>query len=106
MFVNKIGPIIYNEVANIGGRGIITKEIGTVMWSWTGDWGKIHTKKINNVLYFPESLVNILSATSLTESMKDDEVISIQTKRKYSIFTWYFGKCKKTITHSEIVFHN
>ena len=33
--------------------------------------------------------------------MKDDEVTWVLTKRKYFIFTWDFGKYKKTIAHSE-----
>ena len=60
-------------MANIGVKYIIRKGIGTVIWSWTNDEGQLHTKKLNNVLYFLYSPVNILSATSLAESMKDDD---------------------------------
>ena len=37
MFTDKIEPIIYNGVANIGGKDIITKGIGPVIWYWTDD---------------------------------------------------------------------
>ena len=35
----KIKPILSNGMAIIRGKDIITKEIGTVSWSWTGDEG-------------------------------------------------------------------
>ena len=74
MFTDKIYPIIYNGVANIGGKYLIPKGIGTVRWSCIDDEYKIHTKKLNNLLYFPESPFNILSSTSFSESMKYYEV--------------------------------
>ena len=49
LFTDKIEPIIYNGVAIIGGKDIITKGIGIVRWSWTDDEGKIYTKELNNV---------------------------------------------------------
>ena len=64
--------------------------------------GKLHTKKLNNLIYFPYSSVKLLSATAFTEYIKDDEVTWVLTKMKYSIFTWYFGKYKNTIARSEI----
>ena len=100
MRTDNIDTIISNEVATIGGKYIISKEIGTVRWSWNDDEGQLHTKKLNNVLYFPDSTVNIISATVLDESIKDDEVTYILTKIKYSIFTWDFGKYKNKISHS------
>ena len=33
--------------------------------------------------------------------MKYDKGTWVPTKIKYSIFTWYFGKYKKTIDHSK-----
>ena len=82
MSPNKIEPIIYNGVATIGVKYLITKGIGAVSWSWTDDERKLHTKKLNNLLYFPDSPVNILSATELDEFMKDDEGTWVPTKRK------------------------
>ena len=74
MFTDKIEPIISNGVETIGGNYLIPKNIGTVSWSWTDYEGKLHTKKFNDVLYFTDSPINILSATELSESMKYDEV--------------------------------
>ena len=65
MFSDKIEPIISNGVANIGGKDIIPKWIGTVICYCTDDKGQLHTNKFNNVLYFLYSIVNILSATEL-----------------------------------------
>ena len=101
MFTDNIEPIISNGVATICGKDLITKGIGTVRWSWTNYRGKLCTNKFNNVLYFPDSTVTILSATALYESMKDYEVTWVLTIRKYSSFTCYFGKYKKSIAHTE-----
>ena len=73
MFTNKIDPIISNGMETIGGNDIISKGIGTVICSWTDDDGQLHTKKVNNVLYFPGSLVNLLGAIALAEYSKDDK---------------------------------
>ena len=70
MFTDKIETIIYNVVATIGGKDIIPKGIGTVSWYWTDYEGKLHTKKLNNRIYFPDSPVNILSTTTMSEYMK------------------------------------
>ena len=42
--------------------------------------GLIHTKKLNNVLYYPDSPVNILSETVLAEYIKDDDGTWVITK--------------------------
>ena len=63
------------------------KTIGTISWSWTDDKGQLHTQKMNNVLYFTDSAINILSAISFSGSMKDDEGTWVLTKGKYSIIT-------------------
>ena len=50
MFTDKIESIISNGVTPIGGNNLIKKCIGTVSWYYTDDEGKLHTKKLNNVL--------------------------------------------------------
>ena len=37
MFTHNIDPIISNIVATIGGKYLIPKVTGTVIWSWTND---------------------------------------------------------------------
>ena len=54
MFTEKIDTAIYNGVVNIGRNDLIPKRIGIVSWSWTDDEGNLHTKKLNNVLYFKD----------------------------------------------------
>ena len=55
MFTEKIDKIISSEVENIGEKDLITKVIFIVSWSWTDNEGKLHTEKLNNLLYFPDS---------------------------------------------------
>ena len=99
MFTDRINPITSNGVATIGREYIIPKGIGTVIWYWNDDEGQLTTNKLNNVLYFTESPVNILSETILTGFMNYDEGTWVPTKSRYSIFTWDFGKYKNTISH-------
>ena len=66
MFSDKIYSITSNGVATIGGKDIIPKWIGAVSWSLTGYEGQLYTNKLNNVLYFTDSIVNMLSATALS----------------------------------------
>ena len=82
VFSDKIDHIIFNGVENIVGKGIITKNIGTGRSSCTDDEVQLHTKKLYNILYFPYLSVNILSATELDESMKDDEGTWLLTNSK------------------------
>ena len=63
MFTDKIETNISNGFDTIVGKDIIPKGIGTVNCSCTDDEGKLHTNKLNNLLYFIDSPVNILSAT-------------------------------------------
>ena len=58
-------------MATIGEGYLSPKVINIVSWSWTDDEEKLHTKKLNNVLYFPDSSVNVLSETTLDKFMKD-----------------------------------
>ena len=73
MFTDKIDLIICISVSSTVRKNLIPKGIGTVIWSWTYDEGQLITKKFNNLIYFPEPPVNILSTTALSESMKDDQ---------------------------------
>ena len=52
MFNDKIEPIIYNGVANMVRKDLILRGLDTVSWYWTDDEEKLHTNKLNNVLYF------------------------------------------------------
>ena len=64
MFNEKIEPIISNRAVTIGVKYLIPKNIGTVRWYCTDDERQLNTQNFNNAIYFPDSPVNILSATS------------------------------------------
>ena len=92
-FTNNIDSIIYNGEATIGGKYMIPKYIGTVWWYWTDDEGQLHTNRLNNVPYFIDPPVNILSSCTgwiHCGWWKKWLLINI----KYHIFTWDFGKSK------------
>ena len=101
MFNDNIQPIISNVLVTRGGKYIFQKGIVTISWSWTDDEVKLHTNRLNDILYVPDSPVNIISATVLSESVKDYQGTWLLPKGKYSIFTWYFGKYKNRISQSE-----
>ena len=73
--------------------------MGTVKWTWKDDTGKSHTFKIQEVLYFPQLPVNILSVTRLADQFDDDEGTGINTKRSKSRFYWGNNKFECTINH-------
>ena len=47
MFTDNIEPIIYNGVATIGVKDII---IGTFIWYWNDDEGRLQTNKLKKLL--------------------------------------------------------
>ena len=65
---------------------------GSIHISFSDNDNIVHTLTINDVLYFPSSLVNILGITKLGERVGDPEGTHILTKSKYSVFTWNEGK--------------
>ena len=78
--LTRYNPLFPNVVANIGGKYPIPIGVFTVIWSWTDYEGGLQKNKLNNLIYFSDSPVNILSATALSESMKDYEVTWLLTK--------------------------
>ena len=65
MFTHKIETIISNGVATTGGKYLIPRGIFIASWYWNDDEGQLNSKKLNNVIYFTEPPVNILSAWPL-----------------------------------------
>eukprot|EP00957_Ditylum_brightwellii_P158108 12034896-Ditylum_brightwellii.AAC.1 len=68
--------------------------------SWKDDDGMVHEYRLNNAFYFPDSLVNVISLTSLVDQLNDNEGPYVTTKQTYSIFSWDQEKAKLTIDHS------
>ena len=94
MFTDKIEPRISNVVATIGRKCFIPKGIRIVSWSYIDDEVQLNTNKLNNIIYFIGSPVNIVRKDALDESIKDVEWTWVLTKRKSSIFSWGFGNYK------------
>ena len=106
MFTDKIEPIIYNGVADIGGKYFIPKGIGTVRLSETDDEGQLHTKKLNNVLCFTNSPVKIICATVLDESMKYSEGTWVPIKIYTLFLLGILGSKRRQYLTQRIFFHN
>ncbi len=99
MFVGEIRPLEQHFVATIGGNKNNAAGIGTVRWKWKDDNGKMHTYDIKNILFFPQSPINILSITEFAEQFGDDGGTGITTICRKSTFFWNGHKYSRTIIH-------
>lgn len=100
MFVGDLRPTSQHFVTTIGGTKNSAMGAGTVCWRWKDDLGHTYSEDIENVLYFPNSLVNILSVTTFAAQLKDDDGTGVDTKRQSTHFYWD-GDCHQhTIYHS------
>ena len=89
MFTYKIETIISNVVVTIGVKYMIPKVIVTVIWSWADDEGQLHTNKLNNEIYFPDLIDNILITTYLLRHTYRDGTmhdLEIQVRVKFVYF--------------------
>ena len=89
------------QVATIGGSHDRANGVGTVVWKWKYDNGKLHPFEVKDVLYFPDSLVNILSVTKFADQLNDDHGTGCDTKRNYSILYWDNKSFQRTIKHRD-----
>ena len=99
MFIGELRRTDKHYVATIGGSKNVAQGMGTVRWRWRDDSGKVYAMEIKDVLYFPQSPVNILSGTCLADQFKDDDGTGIDTKRNRSRFYWDHNKYQRTIIH-------
>ena len=99
MFVGDLKQVTKHKVATIGGKGHAPSGLGTVKWRWVDDNGKSHEYLIHDVLYFPQSPINILSVTSFPRQLKEDKGTGMDTKMEYSRVYWDFGKHERIIKH-------
>ena len=89
-------------VSTIGGRSHYPHGIGDVSVSWRDDNNVVFQHVLKNVLHFPDSPVNIISAHKLACEWGptiDQEGTSIKTKYAYSVFKWKNKQFRKTISH-------
>ena len=81
------------------GGGLSPHSIGDVKTSWNDDDGKSYELILNGALYFSDSPINIISATSLTAQFDDDNGTWIITSHYQSEFTWDHGNFSKFLVH-------
>ena len=70
-------------VATIGVNLNKPAGIGTVKWTRKDDGGVVHTELLENVLYYPHSLINTIIVTELAKKLRDEEGNGIDTKMNY-----------------------
>ena len=87
--VGEICPVNQNSgVGTISGTDFGPSLIGKVEWTWHDNNGQKHTLTLENVLYLPDSPVNILSVTMWADAINYYKGIWILTKRNHSVFAW------------------
>ena len=88
MFISPPRRTDQHYVATNGGAKNSAAGMGTTYWRRKDDGGKQHMIDVENVFYFPQSPVNILSITSLADQFNDYDGTGINTKRSKSHFYW------------------
>ena len=89
-----------SSVATIGGNNFYPTGIGDLNVKIKDDENKISAITLKNVLYFPNSPVNIISVVCLADHFDDDYGTSVLTTRNSSTFTWNKQKYTKSLGHS------
>ena len=102
MFVSNITTIAATADLTVATAGGETAPVGYVdiVWQWSGDSGTMHNHTIKEILFFPDSLVNILGVSKWAVQSKDVEGTYITSKAHYSIFVWNFRRHTRRFTHS------
>ena len=99
MYVGEIRKFKIQGVATIGGKGRHPSGIGTVCWIWRDNSGKSHEYLVEGALFFPQSLINILSVTCFARQLKYLTGTGIDTKQLKSCFYWDSSKYSLKIHH-------
>ncbi len=89
-----------NLVATIGGVNYYPVGIGTVPVQIPDGTGATSLVVLNDVLYFPNSPVKIISVVHLGDDLNDSDGTWISTKRYNSVLKWDCEKFTKEIVHS------
>lgn len=87
------------DVLTTGGANQFTHSIGDIKVSWINSTDTVLHYILQDTVYFPNSLVNIISITVFADQLEDDEGSSIMTKRRYYVFTWDFGRHSIDLTY-------
>ena len=81
MFVGKIRKVSNQQVATIGVKGHHPSGVGAVKWIWRDDSGKLHEYLVEDVLFFPQPPINILSITCFARQLNDLTGTGINTQK-------------------------
>ena len=99
MFVGDIRTVSNQQVDTIGGKGHRPSGISTVKWIWHDEFGKSHKYFVDDVLFSPQSPINILSVTCFARQLDDLTGTGIDTKQLRSPFYWDLNKLSLKIQH-------
>ena len=88
-----------SQVATIGGANHYPVGIGLVRIQVPDDAGMTSSIVMNDVLYFPNSPVKIISVMCLGDDLNDSSGTWITTKRFESLLKWDCKQYSKKITH-------
>jgi len=87
-------------VATIGGSNFYPESVGRLPLSWKDEEGNPFSIVLENVLYFPQSPVNVLSITRLADQLEDDPFGTyIKTGRGKSELVWQKQSRKLMLNH-------
>ena len=98
-FIGNIEMDASLQVATIGSKQHVSAVIGTVRWKCKDDDGVFHTFEIQDVPYFPDFPVNILSVTESADKLDGDQKTGIDTKRNHAVLYWKRNPHRGTIYH-------
>ena len=86
MYVGEMRQIHIMTVATIEGKSHPVSGIVTLKWHWKDDDDIRHEVRVVDVLYFPQSSINILSLTSVARQLKDKDCTGTTTLQTQSRF--------------------
>ena len=90
LFLNELHQCSLSDgVSTVTGRNSL-QGIDTATMRWRHKDGTIHEAVLYGALYYPDSPVNIVSATKLAQDTTDSRII-MQTFDHHSVLTWNHG---------------
>ena len=70
----------------IGGSNFHPTSISEINITWTDDEGVPYTSILKDVLYFPNSPVNVINVTAFAAQLEDNDGTWTKTSRHKSVF--------------------
>jgi hypothetical protein len=85
------------QIKGYNGTSTTTTKIGTVLWKWSDDKGKVHNIVLPNTYYSPTTETRLLSPQHWAKEMKQGRGTKCTTYHDAIILQWSHGKYTKTI---------